>query len=167
MAFDFYKPENCLSGPKPTKSKLPTVEYRLHYLSYALTKHKQQQNMNSSFITHSCFLQQTWSLAGWVSLEVSLCLVTASKLRAGLDKNKQIHISQSPVPNQQLLTSTGLRVAGPGSIPTHQPAVLLFPGISTASASHWTLLPESQNRERETFAMWKEKKVRKSKLPLS
>lgn len=69
-------------------------EYRLHYLGYPLTKHKQQQNMNSSFITHSCFLQQTWSLAGYISLDSTMRLVTASKLCTGLNKNKQIRSSQ-------------------------------------------------------------------------
>lgn len=54
---------------------------------------------------------------------------------------------------------------GAGSIPNHQPDVLCIPGVSTASASHWTLLPESQNRERGTFAMWK-KKFPKFKPPL-
>lgn len=96
-----------------------------------------------------------------------MCLVTASKLRAGLNKNEQIHSSQSPVPNQQLLNRPGLRVAGSGSIPTHQPAVLLF--LGSPQPQHLTGLSYLSHKtgKGELLLCGRKKKVLKSKLPLS
>lgn len=85
-----------------------------------------------------------------------MCLVTASKLGLGEIKTDPL----LPKPSTKLATPEQHR-DGSGRAWEHShssAAALCIPGVSTASASHWTLLPESQNREMGTFTMWRKKK---------
>lgn len=51
-------------------------------------QHKQWHNVNSSFITCSCFALQTWNLADCTLLNIYVPLVTASKVHMGLKERK-------------------------------------------------------------------------------